>query len=81
MKIALEKLSGSPQTTKLYQRKHIYTYTYIYIYIFIYIYIYIFVMDINNNNNQLTLHGVSWVLPNLQMAIQYYLTCKNKTTT
>ena len=52
MKIALEKLSGSPQTTKLYQRKHIYTY------IYIYIYIYIFVMHINNNNNQLSLHGV-----------------------
>ena len=31
----------------------------------------IFVKDINNNN-QLSLHGVSWVLPNLQMTIQYY---------
>ena len=37
----------------------------------------IFVTDINNNN-QLSFHGVSWVLPNLQMTIQYYLTCKNK---
>ena len=43
-------------------------------------YIYILVMDINNSN-QLSLHGVSWVLPNLQMTIQYYLTCKNKIKT
>ena len=42
-----------------------------------YIYIYIFVKDINKNN-QLSLHGVSWVLPNLQMTIQYYFPCKNK---
>ena len=40
----------------------------------------IFVTDINNNN-QLSFHGVSWVLPNLQMTIQYYLTCKNKIKT
>ena len=31
----------------------------------------IFVKDINSNN-QLSLHGASWVLPNLQMTIQYY---------
>ena len=37
----------------------------------------IFVKDVNSNN-QLSLRGVSWVLPNLQMTIQYYLTCKNK---
>ena len=37
-------------------------------------------MDINNNN-QLSLHGVSWVLPNLQITIQSYLTCKNKIKT
>ena len=43
-------------------------------------YIYILVMDINNSN-QLSLHGVSWVLPNLQMTIQYYLTCKSKIKT
>ena len=40
---------------------------------------YIFVNDINNNN-QLSLHGVSWVLPNLQMTIQYYFTCIDKNT-
>ena len=61
---------------------------YIYIYIYIYIWFKlptlsskvlnvtnrtnIFVMYINNNN-QLSLHGVSWVLPNIQMTIQYYL--------
>ena len=33
--------------------------------------IYLIVMDINNNN-QLSLHGVSCVLPNLQMTTQYY---------
>ena len=27
---------------------------------------------------QLSLHSVSWVLPNLQMTIQNYFTCKNK---
>ena len=36
----------------------------------------IFEKDINNNN-QLLLVGVSWILPNLQMTIKYYLTCKN----
>ena len=40
----------------------------------------IFVKDVNSNN-QLSLRGVSWVLPNLQMTIQYYLTCKNKIKT
>ena len=40
----------------------------------------IFVKDINNNN-QLSLHCASWVLPNLQMTIQYYFTCKNKINT
>ena len=40
----------------------------------------IFVMDINNKN-QLSLHCVSWVLPNIQMTIQYYLTCKKKIRT
>ena len=29
----------------------------------------IYIMDINNN--QMTLHSVSWVQPNLQMALQY----------
>ena len=37
-------------------------------------------MDINDNNH-LSLHGVSWVLRNLQMTIQYYLTCRNKIKT
>ena len=40
----------------------------------------IFVMDINNSK-QLSLHGVSWVLPNLQMTVKYYLTWKNKVKT
>ena len=40
----------------------------------------IFVKDINSNN-QLSLHGVSWVLFNLQITIQYFLTCKNKIKT
>ena len=30
----------------------------------------IFVKDINNNNKQLSLHGVSWILPSLQITIQ-----------
>ena len=38
-------------------------------------------MDINSNNNHLSLLGVSKVLPNLQMTIQYYLTCKKKIKT
>ena len=37
----------------------------------------IFVKDIHNNNH-LSLHGVSWVLRNLEMNIQY---CKNKIKT
>ena len=41
---------------------------------------YVFVKDINNSN-QLSLHGVSWVLPNLQMTIQYYFICKYKIKT
>ena len=43
----------------------------------------IFAKDINNNN-QLSLHGVSWVLPKLQITIQfmqYHFTCKNKIKT
>ena len=50
---------------------YIYTIYILYIYT-IYIILYIFVKDVNNNN-QLSLRGVSWVLPNLQMTtIQYY---------
>ena len=46
----------------------------------IYIWACIFVTDINNNN-QLSLHGVSRVLPNLQMTIQLYFTCLLKDPT
>ena len=35
----------------------------------------------NNNNNKFSLHGVSWVLTNLQMSLQYYFTRVNKITT
>ena len=76
---------------------YIYIHIYIYIYIYIYSTSFklstlstkvlivtnrvkIFVEGIINNN-QLSLHGVSRVLPNLQMAVQYYFTCKNKMKT
>ena len=62
---------------------YIYIYKYIHIYIHTYIYICIFEKYINNNN-QLSLHGVSWVLPKLQMtiqSIQYYFTSKNEIKT
>ena len=76
---------------------HIYRYILTHIYIYIYITrfklstlstkvlsvtkrVKIFVEGIINNN-QLSLHGVSRVLPNLQMAVQYYFTCKNKMET
>ena len=60
---------------------HIYIYTYIHTYtIYTYIHISIFrsiYLSISLYNH-LSLHGVSLVLPNLQMTIQYYFTCKKR---
>ena len=40
----------------------------------------IFVKDISNSN-KFSVHGVSWVLPNLQMTLHNYFTSKNKINT
>ena len=55
-----------------------------YIYIYIYIYMYIYIRDINNNQ-LLPLHSVSWVEPNLKIAVRYiyktiFICSKNKNT-